>query len=57
MRYQVITDGLTVRPRFDRRYAVVDTTRTDDQGKPFWVLQTDDVRRATEYADELNRED
>jgi hypothetical protein len=56
MRYQVETDGLTTRPRFDRRYAVVDTAKFDSDGKPAWVLQTDDARRASDYAYELNCE-
>ena len=56
MRYQVETDGLTYRPRFSRRYAVVDTKRFGEDGKPLAVLQTDDPRRASDYAYELNCE-
>ena len=56
MRYQVVTDGLTFTPCFDRRYAVLDTARRADNhfGHP-WVLQTDDGQRAVDYAFELNK--
>ena len=55
MRFHVEADGLTCRPRFDRRYAVVDSFSMGWDGKPVPVLQTDDPRRAIEYADECNR--
>jgi hypothetical protein len=55
-RYQIETDGLTYRPRFSRRFAVVDTHRMDGNGKPMAILETDDSRRAQDYADEVNRE-
>ena len=51
-RYEVETDGLTMRPRFSRRYAVVDTIKC---GRPA-MLETDDPHRAREFAYELNCE-
>lgn len=54
MRYQVVTDGLTTRPRFDRRYAVIDNERKTSDGLPLAVLQTDDRRRASDYCSECN---
>lgn len=56
MRYEIETDGLTTRPRFSRRYAVVDTKRHDPTGRPMAVLETDDARRAQDFAYELNME-
>lgn len=56
-RYQVDTDGLTLRPRFSRRYAVVDIEQLIQLGldaRPKAVLETDDPIRARAYADELN---
>lgn len=53
-RYEVQTDGLTTKPRFARRYAVVDTTRRDADGGYHAVLETDDPRRAADYAHECN---
>lgn len=55
-RYQVERDGLTCRPRFSRRFAVVDTARRGADDKFVPVLQTDDVLRANSFADELNAE-
>lgn len=60
--YIVWTDGLTYRPRLDRRYAVIREDRVkfleDADGRKYagelCDLQTDDARRAREYADELN---
>jgi hypothetical protein len=54
--YLVVTDGLTTRPRFSRRYAVVDTLSLGVDGLPHPVLQTDDGVRARDYAHELNAE-
>ena len=56
-RYAVEMDGLTYRPRFSRRYAVVDTLRLGPDGKPPAVLETDDPRRARDYCAELNQGD
>lgn len=53
-RFQIEVDGLTLRPRFSRRYAVVDTLRKGSDGKPTAVLETNDPRRARDYADECN---
>lgn len=53
-RYQVATDGLTTKPRFSRRYAVVDTTRLGTDGEYLAILETDDGRRAADYAHECN---
>lgn len=53
-RYQVETNGLTTKPRHSRRYAVVDTTSRDDDGGYHTVLETDDSRRAADYAHECN---
>lgn len=55
-RFQVVTDGLTCRPRFSRRYAVIDTKRLQSDGKPMAVLETDDPRRAHSFCDECNTE-
>ena len=55
-RFQVEIDGLTLRPRFSRRYAVVDIRTMDATGRPAAVLQTNDKRRAAEFAEELNAE-
>lgn len=55
-RYLVVTDGLTTTPIFSRRYVVVDTLGPKDDAGRFLksVLQTDDIRRASNYAYELN---
>jgi hypothetical protein len=53
MRYEVETDGLTLRPRFSRRYAVVDTSKVERPA----VLETDNPQRARDFAYELNREE
>lgn len=55
-RFQIETDGLTMRPRFSRRYAVVDTERLNADGKPMAVLETNDQNRARDYAYECNSE-
>jgi hypothetical protein len=52
VRYEVETDGLIMRPRFSRRYAVVDTAKIDRPA----MLETDDARRASDFAYELNCE-
>lgn len=57
MRWIVYADGLTTRPILDRRYAVVDGTKLDNDGRPLpgtWALQTDDGQRAAAFAEELN---
>jgi hypothetical protein len=60
-RYTIFSDGLTLRPRFSRRYAVVaerdlkfleETTGVDYESLA--ALQTDCPKRAREYCDELN---
>ena len=55
-RYQVWTDGLTTTCILSRRYGVADMLAPKDHvGRPTkFALQTDDARRAQQYADELN---
>lgn len=55
-RFQLVRDGLTTRPRFSRRWAVIDTKRLGQDGLPIAVIETDDVRRALSFAGELNAE-
>lgn len=56
-RYQVKVDGADgYRPRFSREFAVVDTKRTDRNGLPLPVLETNDLARAGDFATELNSE-
>jgi len=47
--YQIDTDGLTLAPQYRRRYAVINSITREV------MLETDDRRRAGEYAEELNR--
>jgi hypothetical protein len=54
-RYQVLTDWRW----FDRGFAVVDVLTVnprDPDRRPEWVLQTNDKKRAEEFAAELNAE-